>query len=303
MVEDHPLTLLKLPTEVRAAILKAALVLAGAYLTFDCGGRSFDKIRRKGEGNSGQILRTCKLLMHEGLPILYGQNHFIITFLQGRDSWSCLSRSLLRKVSPKNVALIRHLTITGDHELNDILAGNIPLPQNAKNMELAALFTLHPGLANLQSLCLEVPTFDAWHSLGDRDYQIWLNELPTSVVNEIKEAIREVDNNHFRSDKLDILSGRVSGCMAEWAALRAAATMSVHCPELKFFHIGGCRHGPLLIVTRNPMDVTESFEGLQDNSRTQVVRSSRSCEIPLQPRLTRCVLGICISYHIVYKAI
>jgi hypothetical protein len=42
-------------------------------------------------------------------------------------------------------------------------------------------------------------------------------------VNEIKEAIREVDNNQFRSDKLDILSGRVSGCIAEWAALRAAA--------------------------------------------------------------------------------
>ena len=82
----------------------------------------------------------------------------------------------------ENVALIRHLTITGDHELNDVLAGNIPLPQNAKNMELATLFTVHPGLANLQRLCLEFPTFDAWHSLGDRSYQIWLNELPTSAV-------------------------------------------------------------------------------------------------------------------------
>lgn len=60
MVEDHPLALLKLPTEVQAAILKAALVLTGAYLTFDCGGRSFDKIRRKGEGNSGQILRKMQ---------------------------------------------------------------------------------------------------------------------------------------------------------------------------------------------------------------------------------------------------
>ena len=67
MVDDHPLSLLKLLTEVRATIPKAALVLTGAHLTFDCGGRSFDKVRRKGED---QILRTFKLLMHEGFPIL-----------------------------------------------------------------------------------------------------------------------------------------------------------------------------------------------------------------------------------------
>jgi hypothetical protein len=102
------------------------------YLTFDYRDRPFDKIRRKGDGNSGQILRTCKLLTHESLPILCDQNHFITTFLQDRNSWPCLSGSLLLRASRENVALMRYLTITGDHELNDVLAGNIPLPQNAK---------------------------------------------------------------------------------------------------------------------------------------------------------------------------
>jgi hypothetical protein len=79
-----------------------------------------------------------------------------------------------------------------------------------KNMELATLFTVQPGLANLQNLCPEFPTFDARHSLT---YQIWLNGSLTSIVEEIK-ATREADNHLFRSDKLDIVSGRVSGCVA-----------------------------------------------------------------------------------------
>jgi hypothetical protein len=60
--------------------------------------------------------------------------------------------------------------------------------------------------------------------------------------------------------------------------------MSAHYLELKFFHIGGCLHGPLLIVTRNPMDVTESFEGLQDNSRTKWY-------VRLDPARFRCSQG------------
>jgi hypothetical protein len=56
-------------------------------------------------------------------------------------------------------------------------------------MKLATLFAVRPGLANLQSLCLEFPRYDVRHSLGDRSYQIRLIELLASVVDEIKEAI------------------------------------------------------------------------------------------------------------------
>ena len=183
----------------------------------------------------------------------------------------CLSGSFMRKIGPRNVALLRHLTITGDHELNEVTSYNLPLCQGVKNCSLGIFFYRHPGLANLQSLCLEFPTFDAWHDSTNEDFRLWLDELPPSVTFEIRQANAELNADKLNSTKLDDLSMRVSGCAAEWAALRAAATMRICCAELRFFHIGACRHGPLVIITRKPVEVTENFEDLDGMSRTQVV--------------------------------
>ena len=180
MAEGHPLTLLKLPTEVRAAILKAALDGCIPYLRLREPLFRQDPMqgRREFRSNPPHLQTAHARRLTDSLwpkPLRHNlpprQRSLVVLI----EVASAQGRS-------ENVALIRHLTITGDHELNDVLAGNIPLPQNAKNIELATLFTVHPGLANSQSLCLEFPTFDAWHSLGDRGHQIWLNELPTSAV-------------------------------------------------------------------------------------------------------------------------
>jgi hypothetical protein len=109
------------------------------------------------QGNAGlclQILRTCRQLLHEGLPLLYGRSVIEVDFSPDKHE------RIFHNINPSCISMIRRLSLPADNDIDDIEESR-DLVQGAKNLRLAALLQDYPSqLAGLQMLRLEFEQSD-----------------------------------------------------------------------------------------------------------------------------------------------
>ena len=104
------------------------------------------------QGNAGlclQVLRTCRQLLNEGLPLLYGQSIIEADFPPSKHDrmFHCVNQSC--------VSMIRRLSLPADNDIDDIEEFR-DLVQGAKNVKLAELLQDYSSqLTGLQMLRLE----------------------------------------------------------------------------------------------------------------------------------------------------
>ena len=134
--------LLSLPGEIRAMILQHLLIPKSHHLLFKIG-------FQRNAGLCLQVLRTCRQLLNEGLPLLYGQSIIEADIPPGKQDhmFHCINQSC--------VSMIRRLSLPADNDIDDIDEFR-DLVQGAKNIGLAALLQDYSSqLAGLQMLRLE----------------------------------------------------------------------------------------------------------------------------------------------------
>jgi hypothetical protein len=134
--------LLSLPGEIRAMILQHLLTPQSRHLLFKIG-------FQRNAGLCLQVLRTCRQLLKEGLPLLYGQSIIEADFPPSKHDrmFHCINQSC--------VSMIRRLSLPADNDIDDIEEFR-DLVQGAKNVKLAELLQDYSSqLAGLQMLRLE----------------------------------------------------------------------------------------------------------------------------------------------------
>jgi hypothetical protein len=135
-------TLLGLPGEIRAMILRHLLIPNSRHLLFKIG-------FQRNAGLCVQILRTCRQLHNEGLPLLYGGSVVEADFSPAKHD------RIFHSINHSSISMIRKLSLPADNDIDDIEESR-DLVQGAKNLRLAALFQDYPSqLAGLQMLRLE----------------------------------------------------------------------------------------------------------------------------------------------------
>jgi hypothetical protein len=96
-----------------------------------------------------QILRTCRQLLNEGLPLLYGGSVIEADFSPAKHD------RIFQSINPFCISMIRKLSLPADNDIDDIEESR-DLVQGAKNLKLAALLQDYPSqLAGLHMLRLE----------------------------------------------------------------------------------------------------------------------------------------------------
>ena len=140
--KDQPCPFLKIPPEIRVLILHYLLLSRSCHLSLDS----------KGQENTGlnvQVLRTCRQVLREGLPVLYGKNVLEANFpIDKRES-------IFKHITSHGIQWIRRLSLPADNDIDDIEETR-DLAKGAINSRLAGFFRDHrKGLANMQMLRLK----------------------------------------------------------------------------------------------------------------------------------------------------
>jgi hypothetical protein len=134
--------LLGLPGEIRAMVLQQLLIPESRHLRFNT---SF----QWNENLCLQILRTCRQLLNEGLPLLYGGS-----VIEANLSPANHDR-IFHSINQSCISMIRRLSLPADNYIYE-LEESRDLVQGAKNLRLAALLQNYSSqLAGLQMLRLE----------------------------------------------------------------------------------------------------------------------------------------------------
>ena len=159
-------------------ILQHLLVPKSRHLLFKIGFQS----------NAGlclQVLRTCRQLLNEGLPLLCGNSIIEADFPPGKYDriFDCLNQSC--------IGMIRKLSLPADNDIDDIEECRDLVP-GAKNLRLAALFQDYPSLlAGLQMLRLE---FEQSYLPSSHEYDPYLEHLKLWDEFEQPETTKETRN-------------------------------------------------------------------------------------------------------------
>ena len=99
--------LLGLPGEIRAMILQHLLTPRSRHLLFKIG-------FQRNAGLCLQVLRTCRQLLNEGLPLLYGESIILADFPLSKADRMFLG------VNQYCVSMIRRLSLPADNDIDDI---------------------------------------------------------------------------------------------------------------------------------------------------------------------------------------
>jgi len=120
-----------------------------------------------------EVLRTCRQILQESLPILYRKNNF--KFLNSRylcwRGYEQFSEECLSTMGVENVAMIEKLWLPGDPQCYPKSGLE---PRRTSHMSLKRLLEKHPQLCHLKVLAFEVPLFDhaqaeSWTSMKAYD--------------------------------------------------------------------------------------------------------------------------------------
>lgn len=123
-------------------ILQHLLIPESRHLLFKIG-------YQRNAGLCLQILRTCRQLLNEGLPLLYGGSIIEADFSPAKND------SIFHSINHSSISLIHRLSLPADNDIDDIEESR-DLVQGAKNLRLAALLQDYSSqLAGLQMLRLE----------------------------------------------------------------------------------------------------------------------------------------------------
>jgi hypothetical protein len=134
--------LLGLPGEIRAMILHHLLVPKSRHLLFKIG-------FQRHSGLCLEVLRACRQLLNEGLPLLYGRSVIEADFSPAKHE------RIFHSINQSCITMIRRLSLPADNDIDDIEESR-DLVQGAKNLRLATLLQDYPSqLAGLQMLRLE----------------------------------------------------------------------------------------------------------------------------------------------------
>ena len=234
-----PGPLLGLPAEIRAMILHHLLVPISHHMLFSIG-RQIDACLCL------QILCTCRQLLKEGLPLLYGQSVIEADFPGNNCApmFGCIDQSCIR--------MMRKLSLPADNDIDDIEEDR-DLVQGAQNINLAALFQDHSTKLNgLQMLRLEFETSDPPPDEDDpyfRHLKLWDEfERPKTTEDRRNELCNLALDFAFR-----------------WTVLRAFQAVSQNIPQLgshvyEFVDRSGESHW--IVFTKCPLVSSEeaSFE-------------------------------------------
>jgi hypothetical protein len=112
-----------------------------------------------------QILRTCKQLLQEGLPILYGKNNFKDYFHINHVQYGYkdFSEEFLRTIGENNRTVMNNLWLPGS---TAVPASESSHRAKKTYMDLRGLLKKHPSLCHIRLLVFEQVLFD--HGQGDR---------------------------------------------------------------------------------------------------------------------------------------
>jgi hypothetical protein len=96
-----------------------------------------------------EVLRACRQLLNEGLPLLYGRSVIEADFSPAKHE------RIFHSINQSCITMIRRLSLPADNDIDDIEESR-DLVQGAKNLRLATLLQDYPSqLAGLQMLRLE----------------------------------------------------------------------------------------------------------------------------------------------------
>ncbi len=231
---------LTIPAEIRALILEHLLIPPSNHLLFNIG--------RQQNANLGlQILLTCRQLLHEGLPLLYGKSIIEADFPIGRKD------CLFQNIKPSSISLIRRLSLPADNDIDDIEELR-DLVKGAKNLRLAALLRDYSTeLAALQMLRLEF----------DQDFPPAWNEFDPYF-----EALRLWDEferpDATEQTRADLCNIAMHFAFL-WTVLRACKTVEECRPELRrnvYECIDGEEGTSWIVFTRLPLRVAVEIAGV-----------------------------------------
>ena len=144
-LENTSTTSMTIPAEIRKVILEYILVSDAGVCTVGSRTNISDLIGHfDGLNLDPRILRTCRQIHSEGIPILYGQNHFRVDETQlsfaacpadhGLNAW-------LMAIGSTSANAIRRLSIPSDNQILQQRV-NLDFSGNAYNLTLLRLVAL-----------------------------------------------------------------------------------------------------------------------------------------------------------------
>jgi hypothetical protein len=161
--------LVRLPGEIRTMILAYLLIPASRHPMIRPSRRVlFEPSFQQKAGLCLPILRTCRQLLHEGLPLLYGGSIIETDF-----SPAGVER-FFSSIDQGVISMIRRLSLTVDYNMDEIEKSRDWF-EWAKNWGLAGLLRDYAShLAGLQMLRLE---FDDRLSATSHEYELYFKRL------------------------------------------------------------------------------------------------------------------------------
>ena len=188
-------------------ILYHLLVPESRHMLFKIG-------RQRNAGLSLQILCTCRQILNEGLPLLYGKSIIEADFPTGRYD------RMFRCINQSCIHMIRKLSLPADNDI-DVIEEDRDLVKGAKNLRLAALFQDYSTkLDELQMLRLE---FEQNYPPPWDDYDPYFEYLKLWDEFEQPETTEE-----RRNELCDI----AMDFAFKWAVLRSYQTIIEERPKL-----------------------------------------------------------------------
>ena len=223
--------LLGLPEEIRAMILQRLLIPNSRHLLYKIG-------FQRNAGLCLQILRTCRQLLNEGLPLLYGGSVIEADFSPAKHD------RIFRSINQSSISMIRRLSLPADNDIDD-LEESRDLVQGAKNLRLTALWQDYPSkLAGLRMLRLE---FEQSYPPPWDEFDLYFEHLNLWDEFEKPETTEERRNE---------LCNVAQDFAFHWTVLRAHQAVYEGQPKLAghVYEIIDCTAGSCWIVfTRVPL--------------------------------------------------
>jgi hypothetical protein len=217
------------------------------------------------------ILSTCRVLLSEGLDLLYGQHKFEI------DGNNVMSNpaNFLASIGEDNVLRIRHLILANRHGRFKDLRGSIHHPLcTDEDKWIIALFQKHPRV-HLHSLSISVDelVLKYGQSMDDTYYDGTLGRLSDEEVYHVA-----VNQEHFSrmnsSYSREILRTEYQG------ALRSMRSMKELCTELtRYVYSAGYRYGRYTTFAR--------FSLLENGESDFWILTRQECLIPVSTELVQ----------------
>jgi hypothetical protein len=181
-------------------ILQCLLIPNSRHLLFKIG-------FQRNAGLCLQILRTCRQLLNEGLPLLYGASVIEADFSPAKHD------PIFHSINQSSISMIRKLSLPADNDIDDIEESR-DLVRGAKNLRLAALLRNYPSqLAGLQMLRLE---FEQSYPPPWDEYDPYFEHL------KLWDEFEQPETTEERRDELCNIA---LDCAFHWTVLRAYQTM------------------------------------------------------------------------------